>query len=85
MKIQQELHLEEDIVRTLEKEAKKQNLSLKNYLENLAVQQAGRLEVLSKEYTYMMDNLLDRFDKNEIEFSSINEALNRNGISGSSS
>ncbi|TSE08791.1 hypothetical protein [Aquimarina algiphila] len=83
--IRKELHLKEDIVKALEKEAKKQNRSLKNYLENLAIQQVKRLEVPSKEYTDMMDNLLDRFENKEIEFSSIEEVLNRNGISDSSS
>lgn len=82
--IRKELHLEENILRILEKEAKSQNRSLKNYLEHIAIQQAKLLEEPSKEYTNMMDNLLDRFEKNEIEFSFIENVLNRNGISDTS-
>lgn len=82
--IRKELHLEENILRILEKEAKNQNRSLKNYLEHIAIQQAKLLEEPSKEYTNMIDDLLDRFEKNEIEFSSIENVLNRNGISDTS-
>ncbi|NHF60364.1 hypothetical protein FK220_013500 [Flavobacteriaceae bacterium TP-CH-4] len=79
--IRKELHLDEKIISVLEAEANRQNRSLKNYLEFLAIEQAKKLEVPSKEYTDMMDDLLNRFDKNEIEFSTIEEVMNRNGIS----
>ena len=79
--IRKELHLDETVISTLEAEAKRQNRSLKNYLEFLAIEQAKKLEVPSKEYTDMMDDLLNKFDKNEIEFSTIEEVMNRNGIS----
>lgn len=79
--IRKELHLDETVVSALEAEAKRQNRSLKNYLEYLAIEQAKILEVPSKEYTDMMDDLLNKFDNNEIEFSSIEEVMNRNGIS----
>ena len=79
--IRKELHLDEQVVSALEAEAKRQNRSLKNYLEHLAIEQAKRLGVPSKEYTEMMDDLLNKFDNNEIEFSTIEEVLNRNGIS----
>ena len=79
--IRKELHLDEKTVSALEAEAKRQNRSLKNYLEYLAIEQAKRLAVPSKEYTDMMDDLLNKFDNNEIEFSAIEEVLNRNGIS----
>ena len=79
--IRKELHLDEMVVSALEAEAKRQNRSLKNYLEFLAIEQAKKLEVPSKEYTDMMDDLLNKFDKNEIEFSSIEEVMSRNGIS----
>ena len=62
-------------------EAKRQNRSLKNYLEFLVIEQAKKLEVPSKEYTDMMDDLLNKFDNNDIEFSDIEEVLSRNGIS----
>lgn len=78
--VRKELHLDETIISVLEAEAKRQNRSLKNYLEFLAIEQAKKLEVPSKEYTDMMDNLLNKFDNNEIEFSSIEEVMSRNGI-----
>lgn len=79
--IRKELHLTKEIVSALEAEAKRQNRSLKNYLEFLAIEQARRLEVPSKEYTEMMDNLLNKFEDDKIEFSAIQEVLDRNGIS----
>ena len=80
--IRKELHLDEQVILALEAEAKRQNRSLKNYLEFLAIEQAKKLEVPSKEYMDMMDGLLNKFDKDEIEFSTIEEVMSRNGISG---
>ncbi len=79
--IRKELHLDETVVSALAAEAKRQNRSLKNYLEYLAIEEAKKLEVPSKEYTDMMDDLLSKFDKDEIEFSTIEEVMSRNGIS----
>ena len=79
--IRKELHLDETVVSALEAEAKKQNRSLKNYLEYLVIEKAKMLDVPSKEYTDMMDDLLNKFDNNEIEFSSIEAVMSRNGIS----
>lgn len=79
--IRKELHLDKNILQTLEEEAKRQNRNLKNYLESLVIEQAKKLEVPSKEYTQMMDNLLNKFDNNTIAFSNIDEVLQRNGIS----
>lgn len=78
--IRKELHLDESIISVLEAEAKRQNRSLKNYLEFLAIEQAKKLEVPTKEYTDIMDDLLNKFDNNEIEFSAIEEVMSRNGI-----
>jgi len=82
--VRKELHLDKNVIQTLEQEAQKQNRSLKNYLENLAIQQAQRLQPPSKKYMDMMDDILNRFDNNKIEFSSIEEILKRNDISNSS-
>ena len=79
--IRKELHLDEAIVSTLEAEAKRQNRSLKNYLEFLALEKARTLELPSKEYRDMMDDLLNRFDNGEIEFSDIGEVMGAHGIS----
>lgn len=79
--IRKELHLDKKVVSALEAEAKRQNRSLKNYLEFLAIEQAKKLEVPSKEYMEMMDDLLNKFDQNDIAFSTIEEVMSRNGIS----
>ncbi len=81
--IRKELHLDQSTIETLEKEAKFQNRSLKNYLETLAIEQAKRLKPPSKEYMIMMDDMLERFDNNMIEFSPIEEVHKRNGIPNS--
>lgn len=78
--MRKELHLDEAVIAALEIEAKRQNRSLKNYLEFLAIEQAKKLEVPSKEYTDMMDDLLSKFDKDQIEFSTIETVMSRNGI-----
>ena len=46
--IRKELHLDEKVIKALEIEAKKQNRSLKNYLEYLVIQQAQRYKYLQK-------------------------------------
>ena len=79
--IRKELHLEKSILQTLEFEAKRQNRNLKNYLESLVIEEAKKLEVPSEEYTQMMDNILNKFNNNEIVFSNIDEVMQRNGIS----
>ncbi|MCM5664135.1 hypothetical protein [Galbibacter mesophilus] len=79
--VRKELHLDEKVIASLEKEAKRQNRSLKNYLEHLAIQEAKRLEVPSEEYMKMMDDLLDKCDNKKVDFFSIEDVLKRNGIS----
>ena len=79
--IRKELHLDKKTIATLEKEAKRQNRSLKNYLEHLAIEQSKRLELPSKEYRNMMDNLLEKFDSGQLKFSNIDDVLKRNGVS----
>ena len=80
--VRKELHLDEEVISALEAEAKRQNRSLKNYLEFLAIEQAKRLETPSKEYMEMMDDLLNKFDKDQLEFSTIEDLMTRHGISG---
>lgn len=75
-----ELHLDEKVISALEAEAKRQNRSLKNYLEHLAIEHAKRLETSSKEYRDMMDRMLKRLEKGEVEFSSLEGVMARNGL-----
>lgn len=79
--IRKELHLDEKVISVLEEEAKRQNRSLKNYLEYIAIEQARKLELPSKEYMEMMDDVLNRFENNQIEFNSIDEVISKHGIS----
>lgn len=80
VRIRKELHLGDKLVSALEAEAKRQDRGLKNYLENLAIEEAKKLEVPAKEYTDMMDDLLAKFDENEIECSTMEEVMEKNGI-----
>ena len=80
--VRKELHLDSKVIRILEKEAKKQKRSLKNYLENLVIQQANRLELPSKEYMEIMDKTLNKLEKGQLQFSSLEEVIQRNEISG---
>ena len=79
--VRKELHLDDEVLKTLEVEARKQNRSLKNYLEFVVIEQAKKLNLPSKEYTQMMDDLLHKFDNEQISFSAINDVIDRNGIS----
>lgn len=78
--VRKELHLDEKVISALEAEANRQNRSLKNYLEHLAIEQAKKLETPSKEYRDMMDGMLKRLEKGEIEFSGLEEVMARNGL-----
>lgn len=79
--IRKELHLDSKIIKILESEAKRQNRSLKNYLENLAIEQANRLNVPSNDYMQMMDKMLKEFNNGDLKFSRIEDVLKRNEIS----
>lgn len=47
---------------------------------NKDIKKTLKLEAPSKQYTKMMDGLLEKFYKNELVFSNINEVMTRNGI-----
>jgi hypothetical protein len=79
--VRKELHLEKSVLQILEKEAKRQNRSLKNYLEFLAQQQAKKLELPSRAYREEMDTLLAKVEEGTMRFSSLEEVMDRNGIS----
>ncbi len=76
-----EVHLDINIVKILEQEAKRQNRSLKSYLEYLLIEKARRLEGPSEEYKQMMDVTLENLEKGVLNFSSIEEVIKRNDIS----
>ena len=81
MAIRKEIHLESNVLKLLESEALRQKRSLKNYLEYVVIQESKRLEVPSEKYRNMMDDKIEKFKNGELNFSNINDFLERNGIS----
>lgn len=78
--IRKEVHLDQDTLNILKQEAQKQNRSLKNYLEHLAIEQAKKLQTPSPQYMEMMDQMLEDFDNEKLNFSSLEDILKKNGI-----
>ncbi|MDT0687962.1 hypothetical protein [Autumnicola psychrophila] len=72
-KIRKLIDIEEDVLNILEQEAKKQKRSLKNFLEYTIEETARKLESPSAEYQKMMDDMLQRLEKDEVNFSPIEE------------
>ncbi|MDT0646880.1 hypothetical protein RM545_09265 [Zunongwangia sp. F260] len=68
-KVRKLIDLEEDVLIILEQEAKKQKRSLKNLLEYIIEETARKLESPSAEYQAMMDDMLQRLEKDEVNFS----------------
>ena len=62
------IELDDKAIAILEKQAKLQKRSLKNYIEFTLEDIAMRYSEPSKEYKKMMDDMLDRVDRGEIEF-----------------
>ncbi|MDT0649135.1 hypothetical protein [Autumnicola edwardsiae] len=72
-KVRKLIDIEEDVLNILEQEAKKQKRSLKNLLEYTIEETARKLESPSAEYQTMMDDMLQRLEKDEVNFSPIEE------------
>jgi len=64
----------------LEAEAKKQKRSLKSFLEYTLEETARRLESPSEEYKAMMDDMLARVAKGEVEYDPIEEIEKKYGL-----
>ncbi|WP_339896378.1 hypothetical protein [uncultured Algibacter sp.] len=62
------IELDDKAIEILEKQAKLQKRSLKNYIEYTLEEQAIRFSEPSEEYKAMMDDMLDRIDRDEINF-----------------
>ncbi|WP_179021916.1 hypothetical protein [Winogradskyella forsetii] len=62
------IELDDKAIAILEKQAKLQKRSLKNYIEFTLEDTAMRYSEPSEEYKKMMDNMLDKIDKGEIDF-----------------
>lgn len=79
--IRKELHLEKEVLAILEEEAKRQNRSLKNYLEFLVKEQAKKIELPSAAYREEMDTMLLKVAEGTVRFSSLDDVMTRNGLS----
>ena len=75
------IELDEKTLEILEKEAKADNRSLKNYIENYFENLARQLAEPSEEYKAMMDDLLERQEKGTLKTIPIDEIRKKYGIS----
>lgn len=75
------IELDEKTLEILEKEAKADNRSLKNYIENHFENLARQLAEPSEEYKAMMDDLLERQEKGTLKTIPIDEIRKKYGIS----
>jgi hypothetical protein len=62
------IELDDKDIAILEKQAKLQKRSLKNYIEFTLEDTATRFSEPSEEYKKMMDDMLNKVDKGEIDF-----------------
>jgi len=72
-RIRKLIDVDENALVILEAEAKKQKRSLKSFLEYTLEETARRLESPSEEYKAMMDDMLARVAKGEVEYDPIEE------------
>lgn len=61
------IELDNNAIKILEKQAKLQKRSLKNYLEYMLEDTAIRFSEPSEEYKAMIDDVMDRYDRGELE------------------
>jgi|SRR5690606_4158067 len=66
-KVRKLIDIDEKILNVLEIEAKKQNRSLKSFLEYTLEETAHRLESPSEEYRNMMDSMLHKLEKGKLQ------------------
>jgi len=71
------IELDNKLLKVLEKEAKKQKRSLKNYLEYMIEDRALELSEPSEEYKRKMDDILDRIENEEMKFYSLEEIMSQ--------
>ncbi|WP_461443890.1 hypothetical protein [Maribacter sp.] len=79
-KIRKLIDIEEEVLKILNQEAKKQKRSLKSLLEYTIEETARKLESPSEEYQIMMDGMLKRLEKGEIDFDPIEEIEKKYGL-----
>lgn len=73
------IELDDEAIKILEKQAKLQKRSLKNYLEYTLEDTALRYSEPSEEYKKMMDDMLDRMEKGTLKTTPLKDVLKRYG------
>lgn len=79
-KVKKLIDIDKDVLIILNDEAKRQKRSLKSLLEITIQETANKLKTPSREYTDMMDSMLARLEKGEVDFTPIEEMRNRYGL-----
>ncbi len=79
-KIRKLIDLDKETLEILSTEAKNQNRSLKNLLETTLQSEAQKLDTPSPEYRKMMDDMLERVSKGNVDFAPISEIRKQYGI-----
>ncbi len=71
------IDLDPEIVEILDREAQNQNRSLKSLLEKTIIDEALKVQEPSEAYKAMMDDMLDRYERGQLEFTPVEEVLKR--------
>lgn len=79
-KIRKLIDVDQEVLQILDQEAKKQKRSLKSLLEYTIEETARRLESPSEEYKTMMDGMLKRLKKGDVDFDPIEEIEKKYGL-----
>lgn len=74
------IELDDKAIKILEEQARIQKRSLKNYIEFTLEDTAMRYSEPSEEYKKMMDDMLDRMEKGEIDFIPIEKLRQKYGL-----
>ncbi len=73
------IELDDKAIEVLEKEAKKQKRSLKNYLEYTLEDMAIRSSEPSEEYKKMMDEMIEKVESGEMKTYSLSDVMKEYG------
>lgn len=74
------IELDNKAIAVLEKQAKLEKRSLKNYIEYMLEDTALRYSEPSEEYKKMMDDMLERKENGEIQFIPVDEFRKKYGL-----
>ncbi|SOC78999.1 hypothetical protein SAMN06296241_0519 [Salinimicrobium sediminis] len=79
-KVRKLIDLDKETLEILNAEAKNQNRSLKNLLESTLQNEAQKLATPSPKYQKMMDEMLERVSKGDVEFTPVSEIKKQYGL-----